>query len=30
VRGIRAVFVAYLAVLVLGIAYAIVLGVAQR
>jgi hypothetical protein len=30
VRGVRAIFVAYLAVLVLGIGYAIWLGLAQR
>jgi hypothetical protein len=30
VRGVRAMFVAYLAVLVLGIAYAFLLGLAQR
>ncbi len=29
-RGVRAVFVAYLVVLVVGIAYAIFLGLAQR
>ena len=29
-RGVRAVFVAYLAVLVVGIAYAFWLGLAQR
>jgi hypothetical protein len=30
VKGARAMFVAYLAVLLLGIGYAVVLGVAQR
>jgi hypothetical protein len=30
VRGVRAVFVAYLVVLIAGVAYAIALGVAQR
>jgi hypothetical protein len=30
VRGVRAVFVAYLVFLVLGIGYAIFLGLAQR
>jgi hypothetical protein len=30
VRGVRAVFIAYVAVLVVGIGYAIALGVAQR
>jgi hypothetical protein len=30
VRGVRAMFVAYLVVLVFGITYAIVLGVTQR
>ena len=29
-KGVRAVFVTYLAVLVLGIAYAVWLGLAQR
>jgi hypothetical protein len=30
VNGVRAVFIAYLVVLVVGIAYAIALGLAQR
>jgi hypothetical protein len=30
VRGVRAVFIAYLVVLIAGVAYAIALGVAQR
>jgi hypothetical protein len=30
VRGVRAVFIAYLVVLLVGITYAIVLGVLQR
>jgi hypothetical protein len=30
VRGVRAVFVAYLVVLIVGISYAIFLGLAQR
>jgi hypothetical protein len=30
VRGVRAMFIAYLLVLLLGVGYAIALGVAQR
>jgi hypothetical protein len=30
VRGVRAVFVAYLLVLIVGIAYAVLLGLAHR